>query len=398
MVQLFAGGPLSARHDAFVVCMSIEANDKNFQDELLLLRQQHVFEIHIWDAVNITHFLRREENLVRAYFGPEWTKTFFGTAAPRSRDLDADALLLGPVQALGLDSDVNYAEALVATSPAEAAEAYKRIADALRDGFPGHADRFEQLGAKAQRTAGDPHGSHDALMRLAVRDLFERAEPHVTFRVKRGLEDLHVVVDAIRQARGEALVLFGRWHENPSVLGQLADCFDRLGPSDKYAPFIAVLVAEAAIADRDYQKVLDRHDSLRKAGDHGTTSIRLRVRAALADAGASGAWPALMKELESVQSPAEAAYLCLRAARQHLWDGQLTYAEDLYQRGMELAATADLDLDVENALWSLTNLYTLQNPSERILETNRLALSIEGTRSYVKLNSRTAPAFVPALG
>ena len=85
MVRHFADGPLITRHDAFVVCMSVEANDKNFQDELHRLREQHVFDIHIWDAADITHFLRREENLVRVYFGPYWTKMIFVSRAVRNQ-------------------------------------------------------------------------------------------------------------------------------------------------------------------------------------------------------------------------------------------------------------------------------------------------------------------------
>ena len=52
-----------------------------------------------------------------------------------------------------------------------------------------------------------------------------------------------------------------------------------------------------------------------------------------------------------------------------------------------------LDLDVENALWSLTVIYSLGDISvelfQELAETNRMALSIEGSRSFVRVNSRT---------
>ena len=52
-----------------------------------------------------------------------------------------------------------------------------------------------------------------------------------------------------------------------------------------------------------------------------------------------------------------------------------------------------LDLDVENALWSLTVIHSVGDNwvehLEELSQTNRLAHSIEGSHSYVKVNSRT---------
>ena len=60
---------------------------------------------------------------------------------------------------------------------------------------------------------------------------------------------------------------------------------------------------------------------------------------------------------------------------------------------MKLGSDAGLDLDVENALWSLAVVHSLKGFSvetfEEISETRRIALTIEGSRSFVKANSRT---------
>ena len=90
-----------------------------------------------------------------------------------------------------------------------------------------------------------------------------------------GIEELHKEVDAIRQARGRALVHFGGCHEYSGELEKLAECFEKLGPDDDFAPVIAVLYAEAALADRAYQFVLDRRESLQRAATSGTTEIEL---------------------------------------------------------------------------------------------------------------------------
>ena len=311
--------------------------------------------------------------------------------ASPSKNLNADALLLGPVQALGLTSDVEEAvQSFSSNAPAEAAVHYARVAEKLRDRFPEHADRFEQLRATALREAGKPAESHDLLMKLAIRSLFERSEPQLSPGVKYDLEKLYDEVDEVRQARGGALIYFGMCHENAWVLQKLAECFDSLEASDEYAPVIAVLLAEAALATNDFQTVLDRRESLQEAGARGDPPIKLRVRAALGDVGVDEVWPNLIREAETLRFPApKGAYVCLRGARWCAWNGQLDKAESLYRLAMKLGSEAGLDLDVENALWSLNAIYALDFPSVELFETNQMALSIEGSHSYVKANSRT---------
>ena len=72
--------------------------------------------------------------------------------------LQAEALLLGPVQALGLESRLQQAQRLSSDAPADAARLYAEVADALREGFPGYADRIERLGALALGAAGESGG------------------------------------------------------------------------------------------------------------------------------------------------------------------------------------------------------------------------------------------------
>ena len=314
-------------------------------------------------------------------------------ATPHSH-LQAEALLLGPVQALGLRSRVEQAQRLVSDAPADAARLYAEIAEALRERFSRYADRFERLGAMALRAAGDPEASHDLLMQLAIRDLWDRAEPKVNSEVARGVEELNKEVDAVRQARGRAMVHFGRCHEYAGELEKLAECFESLGPDDDFAPVIAALSAEAALADRAFQFILDRRESLQRAAAGGNTEIELRVHAALGDAGASDVWTDLINKASSLRvPPAEGTYLCLRGARWCAWNGQLDKAQSLYRLAIKLGSEVGLDLDVENALWSLTVIYSLGDISvelfQELSETNRMALSIEGSRSFVRVNSRT---------
>ena len=129
--------------------------------------------------------------------------------------IDADALLWGPIQALGLTSNVEEANRLVGESPADAADIYEEIAQSLRGKFPSYAERFERSRATALKLAGDPDASHDLLVKIAIRELFDQAQPQLSAEVARDLEGLSKKVDEGRKARGYAPILFGRSHENP---------------------------------------------------------------------------------------------------------------------------------------------------------------------------------------
>ncbi len=227
-------------------------------------------------------------------------------------------------------------------------------------------------------------------MDLAIRDLFEKAEPRPAQGVGHELGELSGTVDEVRKARGAAVTAFARWHEAPDALQELAKAFDELGPDDTYSPYVAVLLAEAALADRQFQVVLDREVSLRRAVEHDEGGVALRVQLALADSGVPGGWPDLAEAVDTSRFDDEGqTYVCVRAGRWYAWNGDLASAERLYKRAVELGTGAELDLDVENALWSLTRLYAFPERADELLWTNQLALSVQGSSSYVAVNPRT---------
>ena len=388
-VRVYAEGAVAARTAGFNICMSLEGNDSSLQEKLMDLDEEYEFPIELWDSTKLTYSLEHSESLVRRFFGPQWAETYFDTSASRGAGLDPATLSLGPIAALDLAPRAQEAERLAETSPVEAAEVYKEIADELRDHVAGHADRYERHRAAALKESGDWAQSHDVLMGQAIRELFERASPMLSPGVASGLRDLHEEVDQVRQARGAAVSSFERWHEDPEALEELAQSFDSLEPEDPYAPLVAVLLSEAAVADRAFQVVVDRQMSLRSAGEQGERAIALRVQLALADAGVSEIRSTLVGLAESFRLPArEGAFVCLRSARWYSWSGDLERAEQLYRLAMNLASQAGLDLDVENALWSLMPLY-MDERYDELAETNELAMSIQGSQSFVKLNSRT---------
>ena len=165
-VRDYADGAVAARTTAFVVCMSAEANERNLQDKLATLNERHNFPIKLWDAVELTNLLHDKDVLVGKFFGQQWAEVYFGTSSVPRQRLDSEALLIGPVQALGLTAKVEEAERLAQTSPMDAAKVYEAVAGELRARFPGHADRFDLLRAACLKRSGSAAASHDALTRI----------------------------------------------------------------------------------------------------------------------------------------------------------------------------------------------------------------------------------------
>ncbi|MXZ23512.1 MAG: hypothetical protein F4Y80_01380 [Caldilineaceae bacterium SB0665_bin_21] len=400
IVGEFAKGAMAGCAGKFVVCMSREANERKLLDKLAELKERYSFPIELWGAEQLTHLLSDKEYLIRRYFGDDWANKYFGTSKGSSRSLSnevSETLRRGLVAAFGFTAKVEEVNRLSQTSPEEAAGTFGEVAEGLRERFPANASHFDLLRAKSLKAAGNADASHDALMELAVRNLVEQAEPQLFPGVASALRDLHDAVDETRQTRAAAVCFFEQWHEQPQSLKNLAQCFDNLGPDDEYAPVIAMLVAEAAVADCKFGVVHDRVECLQRASERGDKQTALRVRLAMADAGVEGAGKALIDQAVWFWLPTQAkAYVILRTARRSAWAGESKHAEQQYRMAVQLGAEADLDLDIEKALWSLTALGGIRTIEaetvERIrehAETNRLALAIQGSRSYVPLNPRT---------
>ena len=389
-VSNFASGPIPNQYNNFVVCLSVEGNEAHFQDELERQRKQREFGIEVWDSPALTHQLRRHRNLIHTYFGRNWVETFFGPTSPSDRDLDSEALLLGPVEVLGLTSLVERGQELSESSPSEAAGVFKTIADKLRERFPQHAARFDQFRAAALANAGDWDTSHDLLMVLAVRDLFQKAQPQVSSGVAYWIRSTHDSVDDIRKARGSSFLAFGDSHEQVQRLADIGECFDSIPSNDIYAPHIAVLMVESGLVHNKLQLIRDNKEKLLHVAEAGNEQMSIRIRAALADASEQDDWQGLIEAAMSLKYPGPmGSFVCRRAARWCAWQGNVDRAETLYRLSIKLGAESNLDRDVEDALWSLTSLYTLPGRIEDLGATNRLALDINGSFSFVPMNTRT---------
>ena len=207
-------------------------------------------------------------------------------------------------------------------------------------------------------------------MQLAIRDLWERAEPKLGSEVVAGVEELHKEVDAVRQARGRALVHFGRCHEYAGELEKLAECFESLGPGDDFARY-------QLLHSPPRQHLPTVPSNLSWIGERACKGQR-RVEMGKSSFGSvppwvtpgfPDVWTDLINKASSLRfPPAEGTYVCLRGARWCAWNGQLDKAQMLYRLATKLGSESGLDLDVENALWSLTALYTLGDLSAELFK------------------------------
>ena len=391
-IRDFAEGPEAEKHEVFVVCIACEGNDRSLKGELATHREQHPFKIELWDSGLLTNKMRGLSDLVQRYFGDGWAKRFIAPSIPVLQRLDAKVFSLGPVKARGLTSKVEEAERLSETSPTDAVRLYEEIEGELRELSPRHADRFREKRASALVDAVGPEAGHDAFMELAVRDLFDRAKPELSPDVALGLGKLRDLVGPARRARGEALFHFRWTHEDPEALSDLAECFDALQPDDEYAPHIAVLMAEVAIASRRPHFVKERELQIRQAAHGAEAELALRLRVALAGVAADEAvaWPDLIADAQSL--PREETFICMRAARWSAWNGEVKQAEAFYQQAIEHGANAgaSLDLDVKNALRSLLFLYGPPERYDDFVEAHQLMLALDGSASFIPLGAQTA--------
>ena len=140
--------PVVGRTYRFIVCLSIEANEKKLQEKLAVLNEQHPFPIEIWDSVKLTRvlILRDQRNLVLRYFGEAWVSKFFVTPRQHLEPVVWEALISDLIKTFDRTAKVEEAERLAQTSSEEASEAYGEVAAGLRECFSGYGKLGELHG------------------------------------------------------------------------------------------------------------------------------------------------------------------------------------------------------------------------------------------------------------
>jgi hypothetical protein len=272
--------------------------------------------------------------------------------------IDADAVVRGPIESLGLKSEVENAE------------------DLLGRGDPGAADAFESI---AKRLNENHFGPHAMIMLRRRADALERAgrvgEAMLT-RVGLAWEEL----DHSPTLDGALFALNGfpppgdapppqsteraYWTAYAAVrpgsgeLTELLERFDALDEGDLYRGQAAVFLAENAIAANKPSAVLDRTDVFRsialEAARSPEESTRLQAaRLGMCLADATGEWKELLREVQRRYAPRIRAWVRARYARYLALSGDGPEAEAKYLRAIEIASNSEMMEEAAEWLYAL---------------------------------------------
>lgn len=148
--------------------------------------------------------------------------------------LTGDDLVRGPLRSLGLDEEVQRAERLLASDPAQAAMIFATIAARLReDRFDAHADLLAGQQADALLADGSTLDAAKLCLEMATRDVEQGFGPSA-FLAR--LDPIAVGLPAAEQAQIEALKALAAWHRDPSeALSVLRRAMDALTEADHAA-------------------------------------------------------------------------------------------------------------------------------------------------------------------
>lgn len=169
----------------FVICLARRATTALLR-ELERLRDTHKdLDLDVYDRRVLSESLRSQRALVERFFGPAWSEIFCDgrPAQPLGHQIMAnppspagaprwDALVRGPVRALGLQPQLDEAEQSEAQRPERAAELYATLASRLTArGFPSHARRMLENQASALEKAQRYVDAFEAWFALVLADL-----------------------------------------------------------------------------------------------------------------------------------------------------------------------------------------------------------------------------------
>jgi HEAT repeats len=279
--------------------------------------------------------------------------------------LTGDDLVRGPLRTLGLDAEVERAERLLTTDPAEAAMIFAMIAAKLReDRFDAHADHFAGRQADALLAAGSTGDATELCLDMATRDI-EHGLGSSTFLAR--VEPIASGLPVTEQVRIEALNALAGWHRDPSgAVTVLRPALATLMEADHpAAPRVALFLAELAAVIDDTNLIMELRSTLVTMAetaeampehpDREVLGVRLRLCVAEADEDFAGLWRRANtgRDLE----PAQAALVMARHGRWLAGKADPELAEDAYWRAVDHAIAAQLWGEAAEALRSVATLH-----------------------------------------
>jgi hypothetical protein len=285
--------------------------------------------------------------------------------AGQAAGLTGDDLVRGPLRNLGLDGEVQRAERLRASDPAQAAAVFAAVAARLRqERFDTHADLFAERQADALIAAGSLQEAAALCLQMAAREVEQGLGPS---RFLALLEPVASGLSAAEQAQIQALQAVAAWHlDPPAALTALRNALDTLvRVGHAAAPRVALFLAEFAAVTENPGVILELRTTLLTMAEQAEATLAhpdgeaVGVRLRLCVAGADGDFAGLWRRANTGRDlePAQAALVMARYGRWLAGKADPEPAEDAYWCAVDHATTAKLWGEAAEALRSLAMLH-----------------------------------------
>ncbi|MEU7618771.1 hypothetical protein AB0B27_22115 [Micromonospora rifamycinica] len=286
-------------------------------------------------------------------------------------EIDVDAVVRGPIEALNLRREVDAAEAWLAAGEPAAVDAFAAIAERLKEArfmpdagvmLRRRADALQAIGQVNEAVAARVGLAWDELDRARVWEagfaLHDGRQPGPSLTLAGPIQRTQSAAEAaVQVAKGGSL-------------GGLAVAFDCLQNEDQYVARAAVFLCEEAIADDQPQIVFDRLDALRAiaaaaADDTADAGRERAIRIQMCIADATGDWIGLMRDALRRQPRPTVAWLHARRARHLALSGDGPGAQEHYLEAIERACVERMFDEAADWLYALRTVRFWYEPLGR---------------------------------
>jgi tetratricopeptide (TPR) repeat protein len=273
--------------------------------------------------------------------------------------IDADAVVRGPIDSLGLRHEVDHAEDLLARRDPAAPDAFASIAKQLNEK---HFGPHAMIMLRRRADALEVVGRVGEAMLTRVGMAWDELDGSPTFDgALLALGGFPHSGDAPMPESTERAYWVAYTAIRPGGSGELTEPlarFDALEQGDPYRGHAAVFLAENAIAANKLDAVLDRTDVFRsialEAARGPEESTRLQaVRLGMCLADATGEWKELLREAQRRYAPPIKAWVRARCARYLALSGDGPEAEAKYLRAIEIASNSEMMEEAAEWLYAL---------------------------------------------
>ena len=298
-VGKFDGEHRAVNAKRLIICVACDADRTQISEALDEQRRAHPdFEIDLYDRRRLSEKLKSRPDLVRRLFGADWAAAFcdnvdWPVPIPTATDVLADALIRGPIMALGLEQDFANCNALALSDPKRAAADLGSIIEALTVGnFAAFAAPLQLQQAELLVASGNTAAAIDILSELA----WDRIEAGGNNWDQQSLGRIRALLADGDSSHGAAFVNFvdgiNQWYGQPHIdVSALLPQHETFASTEHRLSDLATLwILETAVATGELDAAIALRDRSRAAviarepkGLSDPTTVRLRTATADAD-------------------------------------------------------------------------------------------------------------------